>query len=223
MNLNVYGAIVPNAYKWYYDYFGEDCTCPRDVAMAIEAAAGECLDVYINSPGGEIASGSEIYTMLRAYGNLKEHIVGQACSAASIIAMAGYCDMSPTALMMVHCVSTNPGRGNHTHMEHTAEVLRTADEALCNAYLAKTGASREEILSMMEHETWLTAAQAKERGLIDGIMFETSEEPQMMNSGFSLPDKEKMNHIKKIMEARTGADHRSRFLQQQLNYLKLRR
>ena len=48
-------------------------------------------------------------------------------------------------------------------MEHTAEVLRTADKALCSAYTTKTGMSEDEALNMMEHETWLTAEQAKKR------------------------------------------------------------
>lgn len=66
--------------------------------------------------------------------------------------------------MMVHCVSSG-ARGNHSDMEHAAEVLRTADRALCTAYMAKTGMTEEEALDMMEHETWLTAAQARERGI----------------------------------------------------------
>ncbi len=57
--------------------------------------------------------------------------------------MAAYCEMSPTALMMVHCVSTYAA-GNHSSLEHTAEVLRTADRALCSAYMDKSGMSQEE-------------------------------------------------------------------------------
>ena len=86
--------------------------------------------------------------------------------------------MSPTALMMVHCVSSG-ARGNHSDMEKMAEILRTADDALSNAYVAKTNMSKEEVLAMMEEETWLTAEQAKEKGLIDGIMFEEKESLQL--------------------------------------------
>lgn len=64
-------------------------------------------------------------------------------------------------------------------MEHTAEVLRTADRALCTAYTTKSGMSEDEALSMMEHETWLTAEQAKEKKLIDAIMFEEKEEKDL--------------------------------------------
>ena len=135
--INVYGVIIPNSYKWFYDWFDEDSTCPKDVTKVLNEADGEEIEVYINSPGGIIEAGSEIYTALREYkGETKIKVVGQACSAASIIAMAGYCEMSPTALMMVHCVSSG-ARGNHADMEHMAEILRTADDALSNAYIAK--------------------------------------------------------------------------------------
>lgn len=200
MRINIYGVIIPNDYKWYFDWFDEDSTCPRDVNNILNEANGEEVEVYINSPGGIIEAGSEIYTMLREYqGGIKIKIVGQACSAASIIAMAGHCEMSPTALMMVHCVSTYAG-GNHADMEHTAEVLRTADDALANAYVAKTGMSKAEVLAMMEKETWLTAEQAKEKGLIDGIMFEEKEPLRLTASNFELPSEEKMNRIKSMMK-----------------------
>lgn len=204
--VNVYGSIIPNDYKWYFDYFEEDSTCPRDVQNVINEANGEDIEVYINSPGGIIEAGSEIYTMLRAYkGEVKIYIVGEACSCASIIAMASYSEMSPTALMMVHCVSSG-ARGNHSDMEHMAEVLRTADDALSNAYMAKSGMSKKEVLNMMENETWLTAEKAKELGLVDAIMFEQKEPLRLTASNFELPSEEKMNRVKELINKQTSND-----------------
>lgn len=223
--INVYGSIIPNDYSWYYDYFEEDYTCPRNVNKILNEANGDEVEVYINSPGGIIEAGSEIYTALRSYkGNLKIYIVGQACSAASIIAMAGYSEMSPTALMMVHCVSSG-ARGNHTDMEKMAEVLRTADDALSNAYVEKTGMSKEEVLSMMEEETWLTAEKAKEKGLIDGIMFEEKAPLRLTASNFELPSEEKMNQIKKLINKQTSIDESAFLIQKtkaQFNLLKMK-
>lgn len=217
------GVIIPNNYKWFYDYFEEDSTCPRDVYNAINESNGEDIEVYINSPGGVIDAGSEIYTTLRSHkGNMKIYIVGQACSAASIIAMAGYSEMSPTALMMVHCVSSGV-RGNHSDMEHMAEVLRTADDALSNAYMAKTGMSKDEVLAMMEVETWLTAEQAKEKGLIDGIMFEKNEPIKLTASNFELPSEEQLNRVKSMMKEQNVSKDESAFLlQSKLNLLRLK-
>lgn len=220
--INIKGVIIPNSYKWYYDWFEEDSTCPNDVQKVLDEADGEDVECFVNSPGGIIDVGSEIYTMLRSYkGDVKIYIVGEACSAASVIAMARYCEMSPTALMMVHCVSTG-ARGNHSDMEHVAEVLRTADEALATAYMAKTGMSKKDVLAMMEKETWLTAEQAKEKGLIDGIMFDDKEEPlPFVASAFALPTAEQMERVKKMIKGQTDE---SAFLIQKtkLNLLKLK-
>ena len=224
MRINIYGVIIPNSYKWFYDWFDEDSTCPKDVTNALNEANGEEVEVYINSPGGVIDAGSEIYTELREYkGDVKIKIVGQACSAASIIAMAGYCEMSPTALMMVHCVSSG-ARGNHSDMEKMAEILRTADDALSNAYVAKTNMSKEEVLAMMEEETWLTAEQAKEKGLIDAIMFEEKEPLLMTASNFELPSEEKINRIKSMIEeqSRDASAFLIQKTQTQFNLLKMR-
>lgn len=30
--IDIRGAMIPNSYKWYYDWFEEDSTCPRDVS-----------------------------------------------------------------------------------------------------------------------------------------------------------------------------------------------
>lgn len=220
--IDIRGNLIPNDYKWFYDWFEEDSTCPRDVQKVLDAAMdGDEIEVYINSPGGVIDVGSEIYTMLRKSSDVKIYITGEACSAASVVAMAGYCEMSPTALMMVHCVSSGV-RGNHSDMEHMAEVLCTADRALCTAYINKTGMSEADALEMMENETWLTAKQAKDRGLVDAIMFEKKAElPLIAGPLFTLPTTEQMEKVKKMMKETEEKDSSAFLLQQKLNLLKL--
>lgn len=205
--IDIRGKLIPNDYKWFYDFFKEDSTCPKDVNKILDAAAeGEELEVYINSPGGVISVGSEIYTLLRSAKEsrgLKIYITGEACSAASVIAMAGYCEMSPTALMMVHCVSTGRVSGNHAEMEHTAEVLRIADRALCTAYMEKSGMTEREALEMMERETWLNAQQAVGRGLVDAVMFEETgageDTALAAGNAFRLPTKAQMERVKRLI------------------------
>ncbi len=219
--------MIPNSYKWYYDFFGEDSTCPNDVQKILDLFnPGDEVEVYINSPGGVIDVGSEIYTLLKVQReSLRIYITGEACSAASIVAMAGYCEMSPTALMMVHCVSSGV-RGNHKTMEHMSEVLRTADRALCTAYMDKAGMSESEALEMMEQETWLTAQQAKERGLIDKIMFEeqkSEEEPLINGLIFNLPTQEQMERVRMLCQNDTKEENQqSSIVQARLNYLKMK-
>ncbi len=198
--INIRGVMVPNDYKRYYDYFGEDCTCPKDVQQVLDVFQdGDEIEVYINSPGGVIDVGSEIYTLLKSR---KDDV--KIYSAASVAAMAAYCEMSPTALMMVHCVSTYAG-GDHAEMEHTAEVLRTADQSISAAYVAKSGMSQEEALEMMEHTTWLTAGQALERGLVDAVMFDEPEQaPLVAGPLFVLPTKEQLEKVNKAIQDAAG-------------------
>lgn len=172
MKIKVSGSIIPNGDKWIYDYFEEDSTCPRDIADALEKANGQPVDVEINSGGGNIFAGSEIYTALRAYGGgVNVYVVGLAASAASVIAMAGKCQMSPTAMMMVHNVSSY-AEGDYRDMDHQSEVLQQANKTIAAAYVAKTGMSESEALDLMDKETWLTAQQAVDKKLVDGVMFE---------------------------------------------------
>lgn len=220
------GPMIPNDYKWYYDWFGEDSTCPADLKKIMDIfQPGDELEVYINSPGGVIDVGSEIYTMLRSHAEeTKIYITGEACSAASIVAMAAYCEMAPTALLMVHCVSSGAS-GNHNVMEKAAEILRTADEALCNAYIAKAGMTKEEALAMMEHETWLTADQALERGLINKVMFKDDTTPDLLMDGlFELPTEAQMEKARAMMNQKEtpGKVPDVLLLQAKLDFMRLK-
>ena len=169
-NINIRGVIVPDDDAWLYDYMGIAYTAPQNVADAITSAPeGDALDVYINSPGGEISAGSEIYAALQRAGDrVRIHITGEACSAASVIAMAGYCDMAPTARMMVHHVSTCAS-GDYHDMDDASAALQTANRAIAAAYVRKSGMTEDYALTMMDAETWLTAEDALARGLIDAI------------------------------------------------------
>lgn len=174
MKLKIKGDIIPDADKWIYDFFDIDGVCPKDVENAIEQCAdGEDLDVEISSGGGDVIAGSEIYSALSGYkkGALTIRVTGLAASAASVIAMAGRCEMARTALMMIHNTST-VASGDYRDMEHAAEVLRAANEAIRSAYKAKTGHTDEELAEMMDRETWIPADKAVELGFADGIMNE---------------------------------------------------
>lgn len=169
MRVDVKGVIIPNDDKWIYDWFEMDSTCPNDVNKLIDQVNGEPLEVFINSGGGDIYSGSEIYSALRSYkGEVNIHVVGFAASAASVIACAGKSDISPTAMFMVHNVSCMAW-GDYHSMDKTSDILQTANKTIAAAYVTKTGMSEKDALAMMDKESWLTAQQAVDKGLIDKI------------------------------------------------------
>lgn len=169
MKVDIKGAIVQSGDKWIYDWFGMDAVCPKDVQGAIGKAMGEALDVYINSSGGDIFAGSEIYEALRQYaGGVTIHVVGLAASAASVIACAGKSEIAPTGMVMVHNVSTQTA-GDYHDMDRSSEVLQKANKAIAAAYTEKTGKPEAEVLAMMDKETWLSADEAVAHGLIDSV------------------------------------------------------
>lgn len=170
MKISIRGPIVSSNQHRFYQWYGMEATSPRSVADALAKGNGERAEVEINSGGGEIFAASEIYTALRNYaGGVIVRIVGLAASAASIIAMAGESEMTPTGMMMIHNVQSSAD-GDYRQMEHTAGVLRDANNAIISAYVAKTGRPEAEIAAMMDAETWITAERAVELGLVDRVM-----------------------------------------------------
>lgn len=169
MDVNIKGTVIPSDEAWIYDYFGIEVVSPKAVGEAVKKANGEKLDVYINSGGGDIFAGSEIYEALRSYkGDVKIHVVGLAASAASVIACARESEIAPTAMVMVHNVSSGAS-GDYHDMDKQSEILQKANQIIAAAYVEKTGMSESDALEMMDHETWLTAQGAVEKGLCNAI------------------------------------------------------
>lgn len=183
--IDIKGDIVSNEIGKFYDWFKWDCTTPRKVADVIATAApDEPLDVYINSGGGYVDAGNEIYsTLLSHRERVTIHIESIAASAASIIAMAGRSEISPVGILMIHNVSGGAS-GDYHEMEKTAEILKQYNAALCAAYCAKTGKKLDDMLALMDRETWLTAEQAVKMGFVDKIM--ETEAKKAVASGFGI-------------------------------------
>lgn len=198
MRINVKGAIIPNNDKWIYDLLEMDATSPKDIIDALPSN-NEDIEVIINSGGGDVFSGSEIYTELKAYpGNVNVKVVGVAASAASVIAMAGnHIEMSPTAQMMIHNASTLVA-GDNRVMESASDMLSSVNRGIANAYIEKTGKSEQEILDLMNEETWLNAQDAVDLGFADSKMFDESAPKLVANSGQMLSN-DAVNRIATLM------------------------
>lgn len=175
------GAVVSNDDADIYDWLGYDYASPRQVESVLNDADGD-VEVDIASGGGSVFAASEIYTMLKAYaGKVVVNIQGLAASAASVIAMAGdEVNMSPTSQMMIHKASTI-SMGNADDLDHDSKMLDVTDQSIVNAYEAKTGMSRDDILQLMANETWMTAQDAVDKGFADNVAV-GSQQPQLVNA-----------------------------------------
>lgn len=170
MKIKIQGTIIPDDLADVYEWLGITYTSPKSVALP---TGKEEVEIEINSYGGDVYAGSEIYTALKSYpGKVTTTITGIAASMASIIAMAGdTVRITPTGQIMIHNVSSY-SEGNKHDFEHEAGVLSGYDKTLANAYRLKTKLSEEELLDLMDHETWLTPQEALEKGFVDEILFD---------------------------------------------------
>ncbi len=139
----------------------------------------EALEVRINSMGGSVTAGVAIANTIRELSNTGHEttcvIDGVAASIASISAMA--CDrivMYPSSFLMIH----NPWTmlmGDATTLRKEADTLDKMRSALVSFYRRKFARTDEEIISMMDAETWISGREAEAYGLTDIILVEDSE------------------------------------------------
>ena len=159
------------------DSFWGDEVTPRAFRDELESEDGD-VTVWINSPGGNVFAAAEIYNMLCDHkGKITVKIDAIAASAASVIAMAGdRVLMSPVAMLMIHDPMTI-AMGNTKDMERAIATLNEVKESIVNAYVKKTGLTRNRVSKLMSDETWMNAKKAVELGFADEILFTGQKEP----------------------------------------------
>ncbi|GEO27033.1 hypothetical protein AAC03nite_28180 [Alicyclobacillus acidoterrestris] len=162
--LYLYGPI--DSMTWW----GDEVT-PQQFQQDLAALGNvSTIDVYINSPGGDVFAGQAIHSMLQRHpAQINVHIDGLAASIASVIAMAGdTVSMPRNAMMMIH----NPwtiAMGNSDDFRKLADDLDQIRVSLIAAYQNKTSLSDDEIIELLDAETWLTADEAVAYGFADEI------------------------------------------------------
>ena len=228
MDIEVKGTIVSNDDAWIYDWFGIENTCPAKVREALEQAKGDKVTVQVNSGGGDVFAGTEIYYLISNYkGKATVDIMGFAASAATIICCAGdTVRATPGAQYMIHNVSCG-AYGDYNEMDHTSEILRNANKAISNIYRVKTGMSEAELLELMNKESWMDATKAKELGFVDEIIGDNglfnSKPLTIHNSIAKILSDEVKNKIRASVKNPNATDPPERDLSLQKNKLQLLR
>lgn len=159
--IDIYGVIGG-------DWFGGGIT-QQQVADALrEMGPVTALDININSPGGDVFEGRGIYNLLKKQTAKKSvYVVAEASSAASLIAMCGdSITMLEGALMMIHRAS-GLAYGNVDDLTRFIELLNTIDQTLVDTYVARSGQKETDVRVWLSAETWMTAAEAVDRGFAD--------------------------------------------------------
>ncbi len=162
--LTLYGEVA--SVTWW----GDEIT-PKEFKADLDGLGDiDTLNIYINSPGGDVFAGQAIHSMLKRHKAHKNvYIDGLAASIASVVAMAGDTIFMPkNAMMMIH----NPwtfGLGNADEFRKLAEDLDKIREGLIAAYEERSALTRDEIIKIMDDETWLTADECFEYGFCDVV------------------------------------------------------
>lgn len=154
---------------YIYDEIGGLGIGSGDFLNELRGLQGD-LSVHLNSPGGDVFDGLAIYQALKnRAGSTTVHIDGLAASIASVIALgADQVIMAPKASMMIHD-GFSAAMGNAADMRKLADLLDKTSDNIASVYADKAGGTVDFWRGRMREETWYSADEALEAGLVDEV------------------------------------------------------
>lgn len=155
---------------WLYEEVGFWGVGAKDFMAELNAIKSPKIDMHINSPGGEVFDGIAIYNGIKNHAaTVTTYIDGIAASIASVIALAGdTVTMAENAMFMMH----NPSGlviGGAIDMRKVADSLDKIRDSMVGVYAAKSKKTADEIIAMLDDESWLDADEAKDAGFADVV------------------------------------------------------
>lgn len=166
----IFGDIT--SYAWY-----EDDVCAYDMAKELQGLNGKKLDVRINSRGGAVDQGLAIYNLLKSYdGEVTTICEGYACSAASVIFMAGSNRlMRMGSLLLIHN-AWSYAAGDANALRKTADDLEKITQPSIEIYKSVSTLDESTIKSMMDKEEWILPSEALEYGFATEIVEQSANQ-----------------------------------------------
>jgi ATP-dependent Clp protease protease subunit len=159
-------------------WFGID---HQDWIKEFSAITAEKIHLRVDSSGGDIFAARAMKTCIEQHkAKVIAHVDGLAASAASFMIMgANEIEIVDGGFLMVHKAMSMIdilGYFNEDDLEELCEDMQKEmqlhgkiNEAIANDYAKKTKKKKEECLAWMEEETWFTAQEAMDAGLVDRI------------------------------------------------------
>lgn len=163
-DLYIFGDIT----SWCWDEKDKDA---YSIVKELADLTVNNVNVHINSYGGDVAEGLAIHNVLKnSEKKITTYCDGFACSAASVIFMAGNERIiNEASLLMIHNAWTWAA-GDANEFRKQADDLEKITQASVNAYMARVNLSEEELKDLMDKETWITAEEAVEWGFATGTV-----------------------------------------------------
>lgn len=134
------------------------------------------ITIRLNSPGGDVFQGVEIYNYLKDHpSHITVEVMGEACSAATFIcAGADEVIMNTGTTFMIHNAITGLW-GNKNDLKRAVEMMETIDDSIISIYEERTGQSREQLQLWMDNETFFTADEAVQYGFATSVKSKPKE------------------------------------------------
>ncbi|EJU33807.1 MULTISPECIES: ATP-dependent Clp endopeptidase proteolytic subunit ClpP [Capnocytophaga] len=135
--------------------------------------ASKDIQIYINSPGGEVYSGLGIYdTMQFIKPDVATICTGMAASMAAVLLCAGAHGKRsalPHSRVMIH-QPLGGAQGQASDIEITAREILKIKEELALIIARHSGKSTEEVIRTGDRDYWMIASEAKDFGMIDEVL-----------------------------------------------------
>ncbi len=168
-----------------YDEIGMWGVSASDFLSALKGITAKAINLFINSPGGEVFDGISIYNQLKAHpAAVNVTVDGLAASSASFIAQAGdTITMAKSATMMIH-EPYSMAVGNADDLRKAAEMTDKVGGTIAAIYAERAGGTEADWRAKMADETWYRAQEAVDAGLADGILAgkaPTNSAPRIFN------------------------------------------
>lgn len=153
----------------------DDVINAKDIQEALDGVV-EDIVIKLNSPGGDVFEGIEIYNYLKGHeANVTVEVTGLAASAATFItAGADKVIMNIGTSLMIHEASTFAW-GNKKDIQKALNALETIDDSILSIYENRTGQTKEQLTEWLDEEKWFTADEAVEYGFADLVNKKESE------------------------------------------------
>lgn len=178
----------------------------QEQLSALELTNKDTIVFEVNSPGGSVPEGFEIFNVIKNLPVKKRifEVTGIAMSIMSLIIMSGdEIQASEISMLMIHKASTGL-EGNSDDLTKQAEILNKIDGILVELYYNRNKAkgkdklTRDEIMEMLAAETWMTPKEAMQWGFIDTIVNKTDYKVAAQAKDLILNNKSHMKHLEKL-------------------------
>ncbi len=141
----------------------------------LDSISGDDITIYINSPGGAIKDGYAILdAMARCRSDIRTVCTGFAASFGSVILACGTKGkrfITPEAEVMIH-QPLGGAQGQASDIERATRHILKAKDKLMRLLSDRTGQSIEQVTSDCDRDTYLSAEEALNYGLVDAILTE---------------------------------------------------